>query len=186
MSRGLGKLQRGLLVTIRRHGKPMTFADIRADINEGIGAPYDGKLRSAFERSARRALHQLCSHDFPVLIAMGSGGPGDPLRYFIHPLQIGTMGDTPEARALRVALEADSHGLRGRAYVAARRFDAWKLSWAPVCFAGAFLFRRLGQAAEVSVDEAVDEAVVRRVAWVRRRRSAVHSATNARGTPNHW
>jgi hypothetical protein len=39
---------------------------------------------------------------------MGDGGPGDPLRYFIHPLAIGMMGDTPQARALHVALEADS------------------------------------------------------------------------------
>ena len=36
------------------------------------------------------------------------GGLGEPLRYFLHPLEIGLMGDTPEAQRLRKALKADS------------------------------------------------------------------------------
>jgi hypothetical protein len=76
LSRGLGKMQNALLATVRQHGKPMTFADIRATINEGIGrADRDAKLRASFERSLRRALHRLTSD--PFLIAMGDGGPGD-------------------------------------------------------------------------------------------------------------
>jgi hypothetical protein len=106
MSRGLGRLQNGLLAAIRGHGKPMTFADIRAHIIQSIGAQPDEKLRVSFERSLRRALHRLTSDH--MLIAMGEGGPGEPLRYFIHPLFIGMMGDTPQALALREALEADS------------------------------------------------------------------------------
>jgi hypothetical protein len=54
----------------------------------------------------RRALHRLA--DTNLLIAMGDGGPGDPLRYFIHPLMIGMMDDTPERHALQEAIEADS------------------------------------------------------------------------------
>jgi hypothetical protein len=107
MSRGLGRLQRGLVTTIRLHGKlhgkPMTFGEIRASITQAMGAEPDAKLRASFERSLRRALHRL-TRDV-VIIAMGDGGPGDPLRYcFITD----ALGDTPEARALRKAVEADS------------------------------------------------------------------------------
>jgi hypothetical protein len=42
------------------------------------------------------------------LIAIGNGGRGDPFRYFIHPLIISRMGDTPKARALWQAFEARS------------------------------------------------------------------------------
>jgi hypothetical protein len=91
----LGKLQSALLTTIRRHGKPMSFANIRASIVQDMGAEPNAKLRTSFERSLRRALHRLAG-DF-ILIAMGDGGPGEPLRYFIHPLSIGMMGETPEA-----------------------------------------------------------------------------------------
>lgn len=105
MSRGLGRLQVALLSIIRRHAKPMTFAAIQADIKQQIGAGPEARLRPSFERSLRRALHGLVDHWH--LITMGDGGPGDPLRYFIHPLAIGTMGDTPESQRLREAIEAD-------------------------------------------------------------------------------
>jgi hypothetical protein len=95
MLRGLGKVQMALLGIIRRHGRPMTFAEMRG-----------GALSASLERSARRALHRLVCDG--LLIAMGDGGPGEPLRYFLHPLGIGMMGDTPEAHELRKALEADS------------------------------------------------------------------------------
>jgi hypothetical protein len=101
----LGRIELALLTTIRLHGKPITFADIRSHVNEGRGVEPGAKLRLAFERSMRRALHQLVSKF--LLVAIGDGGPGDPLRYFIHPLVIGAMGDTPEAHALKAVLEAD-------------------------------------------------------------------------------
>jgi hypothetical protein len=98
----LGKMQNALMATIRQHGKPMTFAEMRATASDQPGV----KLRPSFERSVRRALHSLTTNN--MLIAMGDGGPGDPLRYFLHPLLIGFLGDTPEAKALQAALEADS------------------------------------------------------------------------------
>jgi hypothetical protein len=44
MSRGLGKWQRYLLAFIRRHGQPMTFAEIEAHILDRAGAPPGSKL----------------------------------------------------------------------------------------------------------------------------------------------
>jgi hypothetical protein len=102
MSRGLGRLQNALLMTIRQHGKPMTFDEIRA---EALGGR-DGRLSASFERSLRRALHRM-AEDGGGLIAIGDGGRAEPYRYFIHPLVIGMMGKTPEAAALQQALEAD-------------------------------------------------------------------------------
>jgi hypothetical protein len=100
MSRGFGRLERGVMALIERAGKPMTFAAIRADM--------ETKLRPTFdERSLRRAVHRLTEKC--VLIAMGNGGPGDPLRYFVHPLRIGMMRDQDAARAeaMQSALKAD-------------------------------------------------------------------------------
>ena len=71
-----------------------------------MGADQNVKLRGSFERSLRRALHKL-TEDFAV-IAIGDGGPSDPYRYFVHPVHIGMMGDTAEAKALLSVLETDS------------------------------------------------------------------------------
>src|SRR5262245_43525085 len=105
MSRGPGQLQLYVVGMIRRHGKPMTFADIRVEILRGTDAPPGAELRPSVVRSLRRALHRLAKDG--VLMAIGDGGRGDPFRYFINPLIIGMMGDTPEARALQDTLEAD-------------------------------------------------------------------------------
>jgi hypothetical protein len=101
MSRGLGKLQRVLFLTIQRHGKPMTFNDIRA---EAIG---DGGflLATSFERSIRRSLHRMVSDG--GLIAIGGGGRADPYRYFIHPTIIAMTGTKEEFAAVMDALAAD-------------------------------------------------------------------------------
>jgi hypothetical protein len=117
MSRGLGKLQQVLWATIRRHGKPMTFGDIRA---EAIGGADSGRLSASFKHSLRRALHRMVSSG--ALIAIGDGGRADPCRYFIHPLVIGMMGKTPEADALQQALEADPGAKRAAAKVMAEMF----------------------------------------------------------------
>ena len=56
MSRGPGKLQRALFLTIRRHGKPMTFEEM---CGEAIGEELDVRLTASVERSRRRALHRM-------------------------------------------------------------------------------------------------------------------------------
>jgi hypothetical protein len=110
MSRGLGKMQNALLWVIEHHGKPLTFAEICAEWAElakldGIPFPADpAELRPSVVRSWRRALHRMVATS--VLIALGDGRPGNPYRYFLHPVFIfGEMGDTPEAQALMKALE---------------------------------------------------------------------------------
>jgi hypothetical protein len=102
MSRGPGKLRRALFLTIRRHGKPMTFEEMRG---EAIGDEPDVRLTASVERSGRRALHRMVSDG--LLIAIGGGGRADPYRYFFDPGKIEMMCDKPEARALWRALEAD-------------------------------------------------------------------------------
>src|SRR3954451_11919493 len=103
MSRGPGRLQRALWQTIRQHGKPMSFEDIRADIRQQFeeeGKLYSSVewslLYSSLERSLRRSLQRMVSSG--GLIAIGGGGRGDPFRYFLHPLTIATMpeADVPE------------------------------------------------------------------------------------------
>jgi hypothetical protein len=108
MSRGLGKLQRYLLGLIRRHGKPLTFAEMLQRIwieSHERGVPIETRIRPSAEPSLRRALYSLTSDK--ILIAIGDGGRAEPHRYFIHPLSIGMMGETEEAQALKQALEAD-------------------------------------------------------------------------------
>ena len=103
MSRGLGRLQNALVVTIRLRREPMTFADIRTFILQERGE-VGSKLCVSFERSLRRALHSLVRDK--LLMIIGRGGPGDPSRYFLHPLLIGMIGpDTAEGRALKEALD---------------------------------------------------------------------------------
>jgi hypothetical protein len=104
MSRGLGRIQNGVMLTIQCHGKPMTFADIRAYVRRDLGAQPNEKLRASFERSLRRAIQRLV-RDWH-LIAIGDGGPRDPCRYFLHPMLIGMLDDTPKGRSLLKALEA--------------------------------------------------------------------------------
>ena len=106
MSRGPGWLQRDLMFTIRSHGKPMTFEDIRSRVRQCIGIEQGYRLRPSFERSARRALHSMVRDK--VLIVLGAGGPGDLFRYFLHPLLIGFMADATEARALLRVLDVEA------------------------------------------------------------------------------
>jgi|SRR5689334_21436647 hypothetical protein len=101
MSRGFGRLERGVIALIEQTGKLMTFVAIRAAMETKLHPTFD-------ERSLRRALHRLTNKC--MLIAMGNGGPGDPLRYFVHPLRIRMMSDqdAAPAEALQSALEGRS------------------------------------------------------------------------------
>ena len=72
MSRGFVRCSEKLLAAINRHGKPMTFEEMRAALlpqNDRLEP--DVRLRRSFERSAWRALHRLVSQD--VLITIGGG-----------------------------------------------------------------------------------------------------------------
>jgi len=71
MSRGLGRLQQALMDAIERHGKPMTFADIRIVAKKDLGAEWY-VTHPSFERSLRRALHALVRNE--LLIALGRAG----------------------------------------------------------------------------------------------------------------
>jgi hypothetical protein len=106
MSRGLGRLQRWLVPMIRRHGKPMTFDDMRAIIRRELEVEEGTKLYSSLERSLRRALHRMVSNG--GVIAFGGGGRADPFRYFMHPMVITMMcGTNEEISALMDVLAAD-------------------------------------------------------------------------------
>jgi hypothetical protein len=102
MSRGLGKTQTALLLTIRLHGKPMTFAEIRASVRRHRDMQPDERLRPSFERSLRRALHRLVEEW--ELIAMGEGGRGEPLRYFVHPTRLYRQGPESGRIEARIGL----------------------------------------------------------------------------------
>jgi hypothetical protein len=57
MSHYFGKIERAVPTIIRRHGKPMTFADM-------CGTEAGEKLSTSRERSYWRALHLLISEVF--------------------------------------------------------------------------------------------------------------------------
>ncbi len=99
MSRGFGQMPRKLLAAIERHGKPMTFWEMRAALlpqNDGLEP--DVRLLRSFDRSASRALHRLVSQN--VLIVIGRGGRAGPFRYFLHPMVIAELSDTEVRDAL--------------------------------------------------------------------------------------
>src|SRR4051812_7842959 len=88
MSRGPGRLQATLFGVIRQHGKPMTFADIRAVLRKALNVEHYSAFEwslfySSLERSLRRALHRMVKDG--ALIAMGDGGRADPVAVFHSP-----------------------------------------------------------------------------------------------------
>ena len=105
MSRGLGRRQLALMHTIQAHRKPMTFENIRAELRAVWELPADARFRPAFERSLRRALHSLVRDS--LLISIGGGGPGDPLRYLPHPMLVGASGDKATLDEYMRAVEAE-------------------------------------------------------------------------------
>jgi hypothetical protein len=89
MSRGPGRLQRAIFETMRRHGKPMTFADIQniafpegtfeGEMARALGASNVGVIRSM-----RRSIQKMVEQE--VLVSAGNGRRGDAWRYSIHPI----------------------------------------------------------------------------------------------------
>jgi hypothetical protein len=85
-----------------RHGKPMTFAEIRAQIlaADGINDP-TRPFPPSLQRSLRRGLASMVKNG--LLCAVGSA----PYRYFIHPIAIGFAGEN--GMAMAEALEQAVH-----------------------------------------------------------------------------
>jgi hypothetical protein len=97
-------MQRILLCLILEHGRPMTFADIRAAVGPThLSSLFERSLLySSLDRSLRRALHGMLGS---WLIALGDGGRADPYRYFFNPTMI--ERDKALHQALQAALDAD-------------------------------------------------------------------------------
>ena len=104
MSRGHGWMQRYLFLTISRHGKPITFAELRRIAID----PEIGFLSFSQERSLRRALHGLVQDQ--TLTALGKGGRAAPHRYLINPLLAAFAGDKEGFERLCKAIEEDKGG----------------------------------------------------------------------------
>jgi hypothetical protein len=106
MSRGLGLMQRYLMMLINAHGKPVTFAELRGIILKANGVPAGDTMRQSPERSLRRALHSLVRDQ--ALIALGGGGRADPHRYFLNPMMVAMGGNQSQFDAVIAALKAES------------------------------------------------------------------------------
>jgi hypothetical protein len=122
MSRGLGNLQRDIKQMLDRAFDavgPLRFADIRAlfIVHYG-GKPDQGdKLRHSRERSLKRALKGLADRG-EILIASGSGGPGDPRRYItvdrLAAAATGKIKDTAHAKRVVAGIIADAAGITAK------------------------------------------------------------------------
>src|SRR5262245_55987941 len=112
MSRGPGQLQRAIFETMLEHGKPMTFAELRnIAFPEGTYAGDMVRLLGASSasnvgviRSMRRAIQRMVEQE--VLIARGSGVPGDPHRYSIHPFIVAMCQPNGNASVGKMLREA--------------------------------------------------------------------------------
>jgi hypothetical protein len=91
MSRGPGRLQQAIFHTLREHGKPMTWAEMRSEVCKQTG--FDEALFSivhnSLERSLRRAMAKMVKDG--AVITIGHGGRADPFRYSIDPLLMGMI-----------------------------------------------------------------------------------------------
>jgi hypothetical protein len=101
MSRGLGRWQNAFLSTIRVYRRPLTFEDFLVILRQGQGVKPGVKPKRSFARSLRRALQTLVRNQ--LLITIGKGGPGDPFRYFLHPMLVGMTDDADLRRTLEEA-----------------------------------------------------------------------------------
>jgi hypothetical protein len=108
MSHGPGITQRFLWQTVCIHGKPMTFAEIRSVAAYAAILPGVVRLAPSVERSLRRALQTMVRDE--VLLALGSGGRGDPHRYFPNPLLAAAAGDEARFEAWVGVLEQQPDG----------------------------------------------------------------------------
>jgi hypothetical protein len=85
VSRGLGKIEIGMLQAIKNIGRPVSYQDIVENVLQGIGInDFVGwRLAPSRERSLRRALHNLVKHGSLIEI---NGKRRQ--RYFLHPNDI--------------------------------------------------------------------------------------------------
>jgi hypothetical protein len=83
----------------------MTFAEMRGVWLKAAGAPSVAYLLPSPERSMRRALHGLVRDQ--VFMALGSGGRGDPHRYFLNPMFAAVLCDEQEYKAMMKAIEEE-------------------------------------------------------------------------------
>jgi hypothetical protein len=83
MSRGLGRIEQGMIGVIKNAGLPMSYADIADALirASGINATEGQRLNASRERSFRRALRNLVKRG--VLIELE--GDKRSQRYFFHP-----------------------------------------------------------------------------------------------------
>jgi hypothetical protein len=84
MSRGCGQVQRTVLAFVANAKKPVTYAEMIAELLKASGVNDPTlKLRPDRERAIRRALKGLCDRNH--LSTLGTGRPGDPYRYMTSP-----------------------------------------------------------------------------------------------------
>jgi hypothetical protein len=76
---------------LRVRNKTMTFADMCGEARRAWDVPPDARLNPSFVRSLRRAFHSMVKDG--ILLTTGSGRPGDPYRYYIHPLMRVVAGE---------------------------------------------------------------------------------------------
>ena len=99
-------MQRWVFDAIHRHGKPVTFVELRATLLKVTNAPAGAYLLPSPERSLRRALHSMVRDK--TLISLGAGGRADPYRYSLNPIMLAMRDDDGALyRSWIAAMEAD-------------------------------------------------------------------------------
>jgi hypothetical protein len=80
MSRGLGRLQNAIKMSIQEAERYGAYAVTFADIRKATAVRHGGSLRPTFERSLKRAVKTLTERG-ELAIVQGDGGRWSPYRY---------------------------------------------------------------------------------------------------------